>query len=88
MVEWEHKWGHSMRMKTTIDIPEAELREAMEYLGAKTKRDAVVAALAEFNRRHRMAALVRLSGTCEFDANDDIEAAEAGEHPETSRDAR
>ncbi|MFW6312744.1 MAG: type II toxin-antitoxin system VapB family antitoxin [Spirochaetota bacterium] len=67
-------------MKTTIDIPESELREAMKYLGAATKKDAVVAALREFNRRHRSAMLVEFSGTCEFDTNDEIEAEEAIEN--------
>lgn len=67
------------RMKTTIDIPENELRDAMDFLGAKTKREAVVTALHEFNRRHRMARLVAYSGTCEFDTNAEIEAQEVAE---------
>ena len=40
------------------------LKEAMGISGAKTKREAVVTAVAEFNRRARMAALVRHLGTC------------------------
>lgn len=63
-------------MKTTVDIPEKELEEAMRFLGAATKREAVVTALREFNRRNRMARLVTLSGTCDFDTNADIEARE------------
>ena len=51
-------------MKTTIDIPETELREAMKFTNARTKREAVVTALAEYNRRMRMAALARHAGTC------------------------
>jgi Arc/MetJ family transcription regulator len=51
-------------MKTTIDIPEKILRDAMKHTRAKTKREAVVTILADFNRRKRMAALVRHSGTC------------------------
>jgi len=35
----------------------------MRYLGAKTKREAVVAALSDFNRRNRMAALASTLGT-------------------------
>jgi Arc/MetJ family transcription regulator len=46
-------------MKTTIDIPEKELRDAMRFSRAKTKREAVVTALREFNRRKRIAALTR-----------------------------
>ncbi len=66
-------------MKTTIDIPEAELEDAMRFLGAKTKREAVVAALREFNRKRRMAGLVKHSGTCDFDTNAEIEEPEAAE---------
>ena len=51
-------------MKTTIDIPEDELADAMRFTGAKTKRAAVVTALVDFNRRRRMAELVEFAGTC------------------------
>ncbi|HUC74146.1 MAG TPA: type II toxin-antitoxin system VapB family antitoxin [Vicinamibacterales bacterium] len=63
-------------MKTTIDIPEDELKEAMRFTKAKTKREAVVRVLTEFNRRRRMAELVRYSGTFSdrFPTNDQIEA--------------
>ncbi len=51
-------------MKTTIDIPEKVLTEAIRHTGAKTKREAVVAAVEDFNRRHRLAALAkRLRGS-------------------------
>lgn len=49
-------------MKTTIDIPDKELADAMKFTGAKTKREAVLTALVEFNRRRRMAELVKYSG--------------------------
>lgn len=62
-------------MKTTIDIPDKVLREAMRFTKAKTKRDGVVKALEEFNRRQRMAALVKYTGTFEsLMTNDEIEA--------------
>lgn len=51
-------------MKTTIDIPENELSDALRFTGAKTKREAVVTALADFNRRRRMAELLEFTGTC------------------------
>jgi hypothetical protein len=41
-------------MKTTVDIPEHELRDIMKNTRAKTKREAVNAAIAEFNRRCRV----------------------------------
>lgn len=50
-------------MKTTLDIPESELQEAIRHTGAKTKRDAVVIALSEFNRRRRLQRLVEKFGT-------------------------
>lgn len=66
-------------MKTTIDIPENELADAMQFMNAKTKREAVVTALREYNRRRRMARLVRYSGTCDFVDNATLEAAEMEE---------
>jgi len=50
-------------MKTTIDIPESELVEAMQSTGARSKRDAVVAALVDFNRRRRLENLAKKFGT-------------------------
>lgn len=68
-----------MYMKTTIDIPDVELSETMRLLGVKTKREAVRRALNEFNSRHRMARLVRHSGTCDLPSNAEIESVERGE---------
>ena len=36
----------------------------MRFTGAKNKREAVVTALADFNRRRRIAELIRYAGTC------------------------
>jgi len=52
-------------MKTTIDIPENELADAMRFTQAKTKRDAIVTVIQDYNRRRRMAELVKHAGTCE-----------------------
>lgn len=52
-------------MKTTIDIPDKELADAIRFTRASTKREAVVAAIADFNRRKRMAELVKHAGTCD-----------------------
>ena len=41
-------------MKTTIDIPDGLLEEAMKFTGAKTKREAVVTAVERFNRLKRL----------------------------------
>ena len=66
-------------MKTTVDIPEKELRDAMRFTNAKTKREAIVRVLEEFNRRRRMAELVKYSGTFSdsFPTNEEIEATDA-----------
>jgi Arc/MetJ family transcription regulator len=73
-----HK-AYPRRMKTTIDIPESELRDAMRFTRATTKREAVVKILEEFNRRRRMAELVKYAGTFSdrFPTNDEIEAIDA-----------
>ncbi len=64
-------------MKTTIDIPDAALADAMRFTGAKTKREAVVKALEEFNRLQKVGALLAMAGTFpDFPTNDEIEAAD------------
>ncbi len=50
-------------MKTTIDIPDNELKEAIKYTGAKTKKEAVVIAIKDFNKRRRLAKLAEMLGT-------------------------
>ncbi len=50
-------------MKTTIDIPDNELKEALKYTGAKTKKEAVVIAIKDFNKRKRLVKLSKMLGT-------------------------
>jgi Arc/MetJ family transcription regulator len=51
-------------MKTTIDIPEKMLEEALKYTGAKTKKEAVLTAIEKYNKLRRLAALnARIRGT-------------------------
>ena len=66
-------------MKTTIDIPDQALADAMRFTGAKTKREAVVKALEEFNRQQRVMDLVASFGTLDFASNDEIEAGDLEE---------
>ncbi len=40
-------------MKTTVDIPDEELRSLTKYTGKKRKKDAINVAVREFNRRAR-----------------------------------
>ncbi len=63
----------------------------MRFTKARTKREAVVRVLEEFNRRRRMAELVRYSGTFtnSFPTNEEIEAVDAkrdlGQHGRSRR---
>lgn len=66
-------------MKTTIDIPEDAMADAMRFTGAKTKREAVVKALEEFNRQQRVKDLVASFGTLDFASNEEIEAGDLEE---------
>lgn len=52
-------------MKTTVDIPDNELRDVIRFTRARTKREAIVAAISDFNQRRRLAELVKHAGTCE-----------------------
>jgi hypothetical protein len=67
-------------MKTTVDIPDRQLRDLVRFTRAKTKRAAIVTAIEDFNQRRRMAALVKHSGTFRsLPTNDGIEALESRE---------
>ena len=62
-------------MKTTIDIPEAALADAMRFTGAKTKREAVVKAIEDYNRRRKVESFLKLAGSFpDFPTHDEIEA--------------
>ena len=63
-------------MKTTIEIPEEVLREAIKHTRAKTKKDAILTAVEKFNKRERLAALNRrIRGTfTDFMTQDDLKA--------------
>ena len=50
-------------MKTTIDIPDDELEEIMRLTKAKTKKEAVVTAIREFNRRRKLDIVLGQLGT-------------------------
>ena len=51
-------------MKTTVNIPDRELEDAIRFTKAKTKREAIVGAVADFNRRMRMLELAKYAGAC------------------------
>ncbi len=68
-------------MKTTIDIPDNELEEVMRLTGAKTKKEAVVTAITEFNRRRKLESVLAKLGTF----NDVMTEAELREMREDER---
>jgi Arc/MetJ family transcription regulator len=49
-------------MRTTIDIPEALLEEAVRAMHARTRREAVIAGLEELVRKSRREELRQLAG--------------------------
>jgi hypothetical protein len=55
--------GYHGSMKTTIDIPREEMEEVLRHTHARTKRDAVVMAISDFNRRKRLEKLADQLGT-------------------------
>lgn len=60
-------------MTTTVSLPLAELEEAMAHTGSRTKKEAAVIALAEFNRRRRLAKLADQFGSLEgFMSQDEL----------------
>jgi len=52
-------------MKTTVDIPDLDLQDLLTFTKAATKKEAVLTAVREFNRRSRMRDLCRILGTFE-----------------------
>ena len=60
-------------MKTTVDIPDKIMREAMKHAKTTTKQQAVLTAMEDYNRRHRQALLVRHLGTLDnFMSGEDL----------------
>jgi hypothetical protein len=52
-------------MKTSIDIPDQVLEEVIRHTGAGTKREAVVIAISDYNRRKRLEKICEMFGTFE-----------------------
>ncbi|MBM3473020.1 MAG: type II toxin-antitoxin system VapB family antitoxin [Armatimonadetes bacterium] len=61
-------------MRSTIDLPDNLVRDAMQLTGLKTKREVVALALDELVRRRRLDDLRALLGHADFDlTQDDLE---------------
>jgi hypothetical protein len=63
-------------MKTTVEIPDETFSTLLRLTRAKTKRDAILAAIEDYNRRHQVEALVATFGTWKMDSNEEMEAAD------------
>lgn len=74
-------------MKTTIDIPDGTMEEAMKFTGAKTKREAVVTAVERFNRLKRLEKLnARVRGQFrDFMTQSDLKAMRQADMPKGRR---
>jgi Arc/MetJ family transcription regulator len=74
-------------MKTTIDIPEGTMEEAMKFTGAKTKREAVVTAVERFNRLKRLEKLnARVRGQFrDFMTQSDLKVMREADTPKARR---
>jgi len=74
-------------MKTTIDIPEGTMEEAMKFTGAKTKREAVVTAVERFNHLKRLEKLnARVRGQFRaFMTQSDLRAMRESDIPKARR---
>ena len=60
------------RMKLTLNIDDELLTRVMGSTGAKTKTDAIHAALAEVDRRHKLIALLSEDMGIDFDRDIDM----------------
>jgi Arc/MetJ family transcription regulator len=74
-------------MKTTIDIPEDLMDEAMKFTGAKTKREAVLTAVERFNRLKRLEKLnARVRGQFrDFMTQSDLKVMRESDMPKARR---
>jgi hypothetical protein len=60
-------------MKTTIDIPDKDLKGLLKNTNANTKREAVLTAIRDYNSRMRRKALAEKLGTFEnFMTSDEL----------------
>lgn len=59
-------------MRTTLDLPEALIKQALRVTHIKTKTDLIITALQELIRKSRIAALKRYKGkiALDIDLND------------------
>ena len=60
-------------MKTTVDTPEGELLDLMRVTAARTRRDAILRAIREFNRKRKLSEVAKMLGTfTDFMSQDEL----------------
>ncbi|MBT3275421.1 MAG: DUF2191 domain-containing protein [Spirochaetales bacterium] len=61
-------------MKTTVDIPDNILQDLITNTAARTKKEALLTAIKDYNRRKKIAQLSNVIGTFEhFTTPDEID---------------
>jgi metal-responsive CopG/Arc/MetJ family transcriptional regulator len=50
------------KTKTSLDIPDNLLKDLLSFTKAKTKSDAIITAITEYNQRYRSQKLTRFAG--------------------------
>ncbi len=63
-------------MKATIEVPEETFATLLRLTRAKTKREAILAAIEDYNRSHQVKALVATFGTWKMDSKEELESAD------------
>jgi hypothetical protein len=65
------------RMRATLNLPDALIKDLLEVTGEKTKTKAICLAIEDFIRRRRRQKLLALSGKIHFDLGwEEMEARE------------
>lgn len=59
-------------MRTTLNLPEELIQEALQATQAKNRTQVIVMALEELVRRHRLQKLKKYKGKLELDINLDV----------------
>ncbi|OGF62161.1 MAG: hypothetical protein A2Y62_20210 [Candidatus Fischerbacteria bacterium RBG_13_37_8] len=54
-------------MKTTFDIPEELIKEAMQVAKCKTKKDTIIIALSDFIKKMRIEEAIQMEGKLKFE---------------------
>jgi Arc/MetJ family transcription regulator len=71
-------WFYDLHMRTTLNLDEEALTDAMSTAPGKTKTDVINDALREYARRRRLHGLLKFEGKMQWEGNlDDLRKREA-----------